>query len=354
MSFLIQIFTNLYFYLKVFKFNYFKEGFLYFRGLIIIFIIDSLITDDEPLWEPLEWSLFQSWILFIFIFAWIAENLITSRFGSYTGRDKRVWFAWYKTFWLLELWYLISFASASLFVIVPFYYELTYQIAFVMSWWNWYSRVFFFKFISIFSIILFFSYILLLNLRWNNWKKSFFLILIIVFFLSYLIFVHFFISFFAYFTDILWYQKTRFIDYIQLSHEPLKWGWGSSKRDHFTYHKTTTVFWYKNDFPFAGSFLLMHLFLCLILFFLLIFWIVLLRKTYATKEISFTYTTYCVSSLRQFFYFFLFLYILIFISFIASYWRFPIEFLWIINYSNWWWNFGLIIKDYFFFLINIF
>lgn len=309
------------------------------------------MTDDEPLWEPLEWSLTQTWILFIFIFAWIAENLITSRFGSYTGRDKRVWFAWYKTFWLLELWYLLTFASASLFVIVPFYYELTYQTAFVMSWWNWYSRVFFFKFISIYSIVLLLSYILLLNLRWTNWKKSFFIICFIVFFLSYLIFVHFFTSFFAYFTDILWYQKTRFVDYIQLSHEPLKWGWGSTKRDHFTYHKTTTVFWYKNDFPFAGSFLLMHLFFCLILFFLLIFWIVLLRRVYTTHEITYTYTTYCVSSLRQFFYFFLLLYGFIFVSFIASYWRFPIEFLWIINYSSWWINFFYIIRDYFFLII---
>jgi hypothetical protein len=29
-------------------------------------------------------------------------------------------------------------------------------------------------------------------------------------------------AFFGYFTDPLWYQKTRFVDYIQLSHEPLK------------------------------------------------------------------------------------------------------------------------------------
>jgi hypothetical protein len=319
---------------------------LYIRGLFVIFFIDACLTDDEPLWEPVEWSLVQTWILFVFIFAWIGENLITSRYGSYTGRDKRVWFAWYKTFWLLEFWYLASFASASLFVIVPFYYEITYNVAFAFSWWDWYSRVFFFKFISVYSLILTLSYIFLINIRWLNWKKLMLLILTINFFLLYLLFVHFISSFFAYFTDSLWYQKTRYIDLIQLSHEPLKWGWGSTKRDHFTYHKTTTSFWFKNETPFAGSFLLMHMFLFLFLFFLIIFWIVLLRRVYTTKEITFTYATYCVSGLRQFFYFFLLLYGFVFFSFIANYWRFPIEYLWILNTFSWWNNFFKILIDY--------
>ena len=74
------------------------------------------------------------------------------------------------------------------------------------------------------------------------------------------LYINFIMSFFSYFTDPLWYQKTRTIDYIQLSHEPLKWGWGSSKRDHFSYHKISTVFWYKNDIPFAGAFLLLNFF----------------------------------------------------------------------------------------------
>ena len=57
-----------------------NDGFLYIRNLGIVLFIDSLLIDDEPLWEPLEWSLVQTWILFIFIFAWVAENLIVSRF----------------------------------------------------------------------------------------------------------------------------------------------------------------------------------------------------------------------------------------------------------------------------------
>jgi len=119
--------------LRVFK-KTFGEGFLYLRGLFIIFFTDALITDDEPLWEPVEWSMAQSWIMFIFLFAWIGENLISSRYGSYTGRDKRVWFSWYKTFWLIELWYVLSLGLASLWVMVPHYYEITYSVSFIHSW----------------------------------------------------------------------------------------------------------------------------------------------------------------------------------------------------------------------------
>lgn len=334
--------------------NTFKDGWVYIRGLFIIFFLDSIVTDDEPLWEPVEWSLVQTWILFIFIFAWIAENLITSRFGSYTGRDKRVWFAWYKTFWLIDFLYVISFGATSMFVIVPFYYELSYNISFLFSWWNWYNRVFFFKFIFLFNIIILLSNFLLINNRWLNWKKSLLFILIIIFFLSYILYTQFIITFFSYFTDSMWYQKTRFIDFIQLSHEPLKWGWGPSKRDHFTYHKVSTIFWFKNDTPFAGAFLMFNLFFFFSLFFLFFYWIILIRKTYTTKEISFTFLTYCVSSLKQFFYFFFLFFIFIFISFIVCYWRFPIEFLWIINYNSWIIHFFIIIKDYFSFLIYLF
>ena len=285
----------------------FGEGYYYLRGLFIIFFIDASITDDEPLWEPIEWSLVQTWLLFIFIFAWIAENLITSRYGSYTGRDKRVWLAWYKSFWLIDLFFAISYGLAALFVIVPFYFELTYSVSFIFNWWNWYTRVFFFKFISIFTIIILIAHLLQLNIRWLNWKKLIFFILIINFFLVYLLFTHFIMTFFGYFTDPLWYQKTRFVDYIQLSHEPLKWGWGPAKRDHFTYHKVTTVFWFKNDGPFAGAFLTMHIFFFITIFFLYIYWVTLLRRVYTTEEVTYTFTIFCISSLKQFYYFFFFI-----------------------------------------------
>jgi hypothetical protein len=123
--------------------------------LLLVISVDSLLIDDEPLWEPIEWSMVQSWILFIYLFSWIAENLIVSRYGSYTGRDKRIWFSWYKTFWGIELVYVLSLGAAILCVITPFYYEVNYLLSFSLSWWNWYSQTFFFKFVSLYNFVIF-------------------------------------------------------------------------------------------------------------------------------------------------------------------------------------------------------
>lgn len=330
------------------------DGFIYLRGLFIIFFIDACLTDDEPIWEPVEWSLVQSWIMFIFLFAWISENLISSRYGSYTGRDKRVWISWYKTFWLVEGWYIISLGAACLWVMIPFYFEVTYSTSFLVSWWNWYSRVFFFKFISLYTIILFIAYFLQINVRYANWRKSFVLIILINFFLSYLIYIHFFMSFFGYFTDANWYHKTRLVDYVQLSHEPNKWSWGTAKRDHFSYHRSSTVFWFKNDGPFASSFLFINLLFLISLFLLYFYWITLIRRVYATQEITYTYTTYCISGLKQFFYFFLFLFFFILFSFMFNYWRLPVEFYWILNTNSWFTNFVNILIDYWTLIKTIF
>lgn len=310
------------------------------------------MTDDEPIWEPVEWSLVQSWIMFIFLFAWIAENLISSRYGSYTGRDKRVWFAWYKTFWLIDFYYFITMSAAALFVITPFYNELTYTIPFIVSWWNWLARTFFFKFLTLYVIILYLAYFLQINLRSSNWKKLFYMIVLINFFILYTLYTNFFVAFFGYFTDPNWYHKTRLVDYVQLSHEPNKWAWGNSKRDHYSYHKSTSVFWYKNDTLFAAAFMFFHFLLVILLFMFFFFWIVLLRRVYVTQEVTYTYTTYCISGLKQLFYFTLFLYSFTLFSFFITYWRFPIEFLWLINSYSWSSNFLLIIKDYIYFLLK--
>ena len=195
------------FYIKNLVLKSFSFGFSYIQGFTFLLFIDACLTDDEPLWEPIEWSLVQTWILFIFLFAWVAENLIVSRYGSYTGRDKRVWMAWYKTFWLIEGFYVINYGVVVLFVIVPFYYELNYNVSFIYSWWHWYSRIFFFKFISVFSLILLISYLLQINVRWLNWKQGLYLIITINIFLSYLLYTHFVMTFFGYFADPIWYQK---------------------------------------------------------------------------------------------------------------------------------------------------
>jgi len=301
----------------------------------LFFFIDALLTDDEPLWEPVEWSLIQYWLIFIFMFSWIAENLITSRYGSYTGRDKRVWFAWYKTFWFVEGYYALTMGSAALFVIVPFYHELNYITPFIMSWWDWYSRTFFFKFIAVYTLILLCANYMQVTLSQSHWKKSLIFIVIINAFFAYLMYAQFIITFFVYFTDPNWYAQTRLIDYIQLSHEPNKWSWGSAKRDHFSYHNSKTVFWFKNDGPFASAMLFFNLLLFLTLFTLHIYWLALMRRVYATKEVTFTYTACCVSALRQFGLLFSFMFILVFVSLLTSYWRLPIEFYSININSNW-------------------
>lgn len=334
--------------------NIYNFSNFYIKGFIFLLFIDACLTDDEPLWEPIEWSLVQTWILFIFIFAWIAENLIVSRYGSYTGRDKRVWLAWYKTFWMIEGFYVLNYGAVCLCVIVPYYYEINYNLSFIYSWWHWYSRVFFFKFIMLFTIILLLANFLQINLRWLSWQKGFLIVIFISFIYSYLLYTHFFITFFSYFTDPVWYQKVRPIDFIQMSHEPSRWGWGSAKKDHFTYHCVKTVFWFKNDGPFAASFLLFQMYFFASIFFAYFYWISLLRRIYSTKEIPATLTTYSVSSLKQFFYFFLFLYLFIFTSYLANYSRFPLEFYYFLDQNSWFYNFINIVKDYLFFLVNIF
>jgi hypothetical protein len=318
---------------KIFK-GVHGEGSLYLRGLFLAFLIDASITDDEPLWEPIEWSLVQSWILFIFLFAWIAENLISSRFGSYTGRDKRVWFAWYKTFWLVEGWYVLSLGAASLWVMVPHYYEITYTLSFVVSWWDWYARIFFFKFVCLYTIVLHIAQHLHTSIRWSNWRRSLALIILVNIFLAYLLYSQFFLTFFGYLTDPLWYQKNQVNDYIQLSHEPNKWAWGNKKRDHFLFHQSKQVFWFKNDGPFASAFLFYNLFFFLALFTLFIYWATLARRVYTTKEVTFTFTTYCVSSLHQFFFFFSMFFITIFVSYALYYLRMPNELWWSLETSN--------------------
>jgi hypothetical protein len=303
--------------------------------LLLVISVDSLLIDDEPLWEPIEWSMVQSWILFIYLFSWIAENLIVSRYGSYTGRDKRIWFSWYKTFWGLELIYVLSLGAAILCVITPFYYEVNYLLSFSLSWWNWYSQTFFFKFVSLYTLVIFLAYILQINVRFFNWKKTLLLVLLINLFLLYLLYIYFFLSFFSYFTNVNWYNSARLVDYAQLSHEPHKWAWGNKKRDHFSYHKSSTVFWFKNDGPMAEGLMLIHLFFFLAIFFLTLYWLVLARRIYVVKEVSYTYTTYCISALKQFLYFLFFLYCLNFFSYVVTFWRLPLEYTWVLSSDSW-------------------
>lgn len=332
---LISTFT----WLRTYFLNVWKktagEGLTQLQVSATVFYVDALLTDDEPIWEPVEWSLIQTWIFFTFLFGWIAENLISSRYGSYTGRDKRVWFAWYKNAWIVIGWYTLSIGAATLFVVTPFYHEVSSLLPLTVSWWDWYSRTFFTNFITFYTLLIFIGVYLQITTRVFNWKKSWNLILLINLALLFLLYGQFLTSFFSYTTDPNWYHKTRLIDYVQLSHEPNKWSWGSAKRDHFAYHKSSTVFWFKNDGPFGQALLLTQLFVFWGLFGISFFWLTLIRRVYAVQEVSFTFITYAVSFLKQFFYFFLLFFVYIIFSYITSYWRLPLEFLWAVNYSSW-------------------
>ncbi len=312
-----------------------NDSHFYLRNLFIVLLLDSLLTDDEPIWEPIEWSLFQTWIFFVFLFAWMGEVMISARFGNHVGRDKRVWLAWYKSFWNIEIWYLISFGLASLFVIVPFFYEITYRIAFVVSWWDWFSREFFSQFLAILFLMIFATWILIWKLQWMVWKFFFLIISTVQLTLLYLLYWQFLNVFFAFFTDPIWFQKTRLNDFVQLSHEPNKWGWGFAKRDHFTYHRVSTVFWFKNDGPFAETMLLINLFFLLSLFFVNFFWLTLLRRTYSIMDIPNSFFNYSASAIRHFFWTFTLIIVLVLVGFVMGYWRFPVEYLWMLSATSW-------------------
>lgn len=345
--------TRYWFITKLVRFQTYRDGFLYVRGLVVVFLIDASITDDEPLWEPIEWSLVQSWLLFIFLFSWIVENLICSRYGAFTGRDKRVWFGLYKWFWWFETAWIVSLFVACIFIIVPFYYEVNYSISNIVTWWDWYNRIFFFKFIFVYTIILMVAYTTQLGLRWLNWKKLFFLLFIVILFLTYLMFTQFIYLFFGYLTDINWYSKARWIDYTGLSHATDRWGWGPAAREYFTFHHTTTVFWFKNDIPYAGALLFIHLLFFVFVFFLFLTWVVLLRRIYTTKEMTYTSLTYAISTLRQFFYYFLLFYVLTLMSFWNQFNRYPTEHYWF-KYTTSWLNvFFEVVSHYPTFLVSI-
>jgi hypothetical protein len=72
------------------------------------------------------------------------------------------------------------------------------------------------------------------------------------------------------------------------------------------------------------------------------------------SEVPITYTTYCVSSLKQFFFFFLYFYLLILLSFLSNYWRFPMEYFFTLEYKSWYMNFYSIIIEYPSFILSIF
>lgn len=327
-------------------FTFFKlDGFVYIRGLLFIFLIDSLLLDDEPLWEPLEWSLVQTWILFIFVFAWAAEVIFSSRFGSYTNRDKKVWLGLHKVFWLIEFWFMINLGIVTVFITLPFYFEITYTISYIVLWWNWYNSFFFFKFIFTFSLLKLLLNTIYYFVRWINLNFFVFLLVFFLTFFFYFLFFLFYFLFFLFFTDSNLYSQNGWVDYSNITHGPLKWNWGLQGSDHFSYHKTPETFWYKNDPLIASSMLLLNLFLFLFLFLFVIKLLVFIRVTYTSNNISFNFFTFFASSFNQFFYFFLFIFIFNLTSLLLIILRSPFDLYWFVKIVKIFEIWGLLIVD---------
>ncbi len=325
-----DFFINAWLYLRLFFFNINLPSLVYIQSLFIILLIDCCLMDDEPLWEPIEWTMVQSWLLFFFIFSWISETIITSRYGSFTGRDKRVYTGLFKAFWYLEIWFNFNMLLTCVFIIVPFYFELSYTVPYIVTWWQWYNRLFFFKFILIWIIIDFINSIVIHGIKWLNFKKLFIICNIVTFLLFYLFFIQFIVTYFSYFTDSLWYKKTSWCDFNRLSHNPQKWGWGGYDRDHFNYHKTTLSFWFKNDALYASAFFFINMLNFLLLSLTILQWLLIVRQLYTTKNISYTFITYGFSTLNLYFTNVFFLFFFVIISMIYQFMRTSTDFLWVI------------------------
>lgn len=330
-SYFFRKFQSTLLYIKKTFFNY---SFNVLFMLFMVFFFDGIFDGDEPIWEPVEWSLIQTWILFIFTFSWIAENLITSKYGSFTGKDKRVWFSWYKSMWWIEIFYIITLGVTIFLIITPFYFELVYVSSYIMNFWNWFSKVFFFKTIFLLSLLIYINLFIQINIRFIHFKKLLVLIAFNLIILNIIFLMQFYITFFSFFTDVNWYSKTKSNELIQLSHEPWKWSWDMENRDHFQYHASRTVFWYKNDGPFAESMFLINLFYLFSLFGVLLFWLVWFKKIISTTEFTYNYALGSISVLRQFYYFYFLFYLFIIGSFLIIFLKFPYELSWILNKSS--------------------
>jgi len=265
-------------------------GLVLFRNLFIILMIDTLLIDEEPLWEPLEWTLVQTWVMLIFFFSWAAEILISSAYGSFTGRDKRVYLGLYRSFWFAQMWMIFNLFVVLVFIIVPFYFEVYYNISYVVTWWNWFNSTFFFKTVLCFSVINILTTVAKLAIRWISWKKLFLLYSAITLILFYLLLTQLILTYFSFTTDINLYKKVGWMEYSNLSQGPLKWGWGSEGRDFFYPHGTSESFWFKNDSAYGLSFFLISFFFKPIVLIFIITEFDLFKKTLLYKG-RFTYIT---------------------------------------------------------------
>ena len=298
---------------KLYEYNNFlKINFIILIIYLVIIIFDLFLLDDEPLWEPLEWSLIQTWLLYIYLFSWISENIQSSNLGSYSSRDKKVYTGLFKSWWFVEFWFCFNIIIACIFIATPFYFETNYYLSNLNTWWNWFNKFFFLKLSHILMYSIYLSYFLLILNKWYNWKIKFIISFIIILFISYFIFFIIFNFLFFYSTDYFRFKRLNWLNYFTISKGPNRWNYGVDSKydkDKFNYHKTPWKFWFKNDSLYSSIFIIINWFILLSFFFLYIKWVVFLKYIFINKKTSFTFVNFIYSNFFNFFIFYFFLFV---------------------------------------------
>lgn len=295
-------------------------------AIILVLILDGLIFDDEPLFEPLEWSLVQTWVIYIYGLTWAAEVIFSSRYGSYSNRDKIVWIGLFKTYYGLLNWLIINLILVTVFVTLPFYFEITYLFSYAVVWWSWFSAPYFFRLISLVSLLLVVLQLAQLSVRWASNRVLILLYFLTIVVIAFMFYFQSLTTWLGFFSDVNTFSKSGWSELHRIVNGPLKWGWGSTSRDHFSYHQTTTTFWAKNDRLLLGSLLFFNIFLFLFIFFLFAKVVVYFKIIQTDQTASHTHLTVLYSSVQYFLFMLGFGCILTTLSVFYQYIRLPLEY----------------------------
>lgn len=285
----------------------------------------------------------MSWLLFLGAWTWFLGVFFSSRYGSYSPQDRVLWVGLYKVNTFFETSFFFNMLFITVFVTLPFYYEVTYSLSNVFLWWSVYNTRLFLKAGIFFSLFYKVSFFLRLQLRWFSVFSLSFLLIILLTLVAYLLFFLFINLLFTPLTDMYSYMRRGWMGLEQLTQGPSKWGSGPSSRDHFSYHRSSTVFWFKNDPLLSGSLFFFCLLFYLFTFFLYIQIFFLLCALHTSRAVSFNNLALLVYSCRRFQTFILFFCWVFVLSFVFHSLRIPLN----PCYSN---RFFLIIS----FVANIF
>ena len=258
----------------------------------------------------------MSWLLFLGAWTWFLGVFFSSRYGSYSPQDRVLWVGLYKVNTFFETSFFFSMLFITVFVTLPFYYEVTYSISNVFLWWSVYNTRLFLKAGVFFSLFYKASFFLRLQLRWFSVFSLSFLLLILLALVAYLLFFLFVNLFLTPLTDMYSYMRRGWMGLEQLTQGPCRWGSGPSSRDHFSYHKSSTVFWFKNDPLLAGSLFFFCLLFYLFTLFLYIQIFFLLCALHTSRAVSFNnlaLLVYCCRRFQTFILFFCWVFVLSFI-----------------------------------------